>query len=72
MHMQSKQQLDSTEKMMLICDQAIACPMVSRHVENVLLQKGVDIVIRGWRKTGISGLLNRSTTFPPLDPFKNI
>ena len=35
-------------------------------------KKGVDIVIKGWRKAGISGLLDGSTTLPPVDPFEDL
>lgn len=35
-------------------------------------KKGMDIVIKGWRKAGISGLLDGSTTLPPVDPFEDL
>ena len=34
--------------------------------------KGADIVIKEWRKAGISGLLDGSTTLPPVDPFEDL
>ena len=33
---------------------------------------GKEIVLKGWRKAGISGLLDGSTTLPEADPFKEI
>ena len=31
--------------------------------------KGPQIIVKGWKKAGISGLLDRTTTIPPADPF---
>ena len=35
-------------------------------------KKGVEIIIKGWRKAGISELLDGSTTLPPVDPFEDL
>ena len=34
--------------------------------------EGKEIVLKDWRKTGISGLLDGNTTLPEADPFKEI
>ena len=33
---------------------------------------GRDIILKGWKKTGISGLLDGTTTLPAEDPFEQI
>ena len=33
---------------------------------------GRDIIFKGWKKAGISGLLHRTTTLPSEDPFEHI
>ena len=33
---------------------------------------GKEIILKGWEKAGISGLLNGTTVLPPEDPFKVI
>ena len=32
--------------------------------------EGRDIIFRGWKKAGISGLLDGSTVLPPANPFE--
>ena len=34
--------------------------------------EGRDIIIKGWKKAGISGLFDWSTALPPADPFEEI
>ena len=34
--------------------------------------KGPQIIVKGWKKAGISGLLDRTTTIPSADPFSRI
>jgi len=33
---------------------------------------GRDIILKGWKKAGISGILDGSTILPPEDPFETI
>ena len=33
--------------------------------------KGTPVIIKGWKKAGISGLLDGTTTVPSADPFLN-
>ena len=33
---------------------------------------GQDTILRGWKKAGISGLLDGTITLPPEDPFEQI
>ena len=33
---------------------------------------GKEIILKGWKKAGISGLLDGTTVLPPEDPFKEI
>ena len=34
--------------------------------------KGSQIIVKGWKKAGISGLLDGTTTIPSADPFSRI
>ena len=34
--------------------------------------KGPQIIVKGWKKVGISGLLDGTTTIPSADPFSRI
>ena len=33
---------------------------------------GHEIILKGWKKAGISGLLDGTTVIPPEDPFEQI
>ena len=32
-------------------------------------RKGAEIIVKGWKKSGIAGLLDGTTILPPEDPF---
>ena len=36
------------------------------------IPNGKEIILKGWKKAGISGLLDGTTVLPPEDPFKEI
>ena len=38
----------------------------------VFTSSGGDTTLRGWKKAGISGLLDGTTVLPPEDPFEAI
>ena len=43
-------------------------PSQGLHVSSSV-SKGKDIIQKGWKKAGISGLLDDTTVLPPVDPF---
>ena len=42
------------------------------NLYNYFSEDGQQIVIKGWKRSGVLGLLDGATTLPPLNPFKDI
>ncbi len=35
-------------------------------------EKGREVIAKGWKKSGITGLLDGTTILPPEDPFETL
>ena len=74
-----KQQLDSgtdNEDVEVDFCLSVLKPMHAQWLVNLYniftSTKGAEAILKGWKKSGILGLLDGSTTLPPEDPFQQI